>query len=58
MFDASYAFLVTAAPIPEEIKRLCRRRISIIHSIDDHTYEFLAIEWVDQNPFEKEYFWN
>jgi hypothetical protein len=67
VFGARYAFLVTAAPIPEALKRLCGTTVSILHSIDDHTYKFLAIaqfhpaggfiDWVQENPFEKEYFW-
>jgi hypothetical protein len=67
VFGARYAFLVSAAPIPEELKRLCKTTLSILHSIDDHTYRFLAItqfspnsgfiDWLEDNPFEKDYFW-
>jgi len=66
VLGARYGFLVSAAPIPEELKRLCKTTVSILHSIDDHTYRFLAIaqffpnhgfiDWLE-NPFEKEYFW-
>jgi hypothetical protein len=67
VFGARYAFLVTAAPIPEALKRLCRTTVAILHSADDHIYKFLAIaqyhpgggfiDWVPENPFEKDYFW-
>ncbi len=67
VLGARYTFLVSAAPIPEELKRLCKTTVSILHSIDDQTYRFLAIaqffpnhgfiDWFEENPFEKEYFW-
>lgn len=67
VFGARYSFLVTAAPIPEALKRLCKTTFSILHSIDDHTYKFLAvaqfhpaagfIDWIEGNPLEKDYFW-
>src|SRR6266852_9994268 len=43
VFGARYGFLVTAAEIPEQLKRLCKATPSIIHSIDDGSYRFLAI---------------
>jgi hypothetical protein len=68
VLGARYGFLVSAAPIPEELKRLCRTTFSILHSIDDHTFRFLAIaqfhpvggfiDWFEENPFDKEFFWN
>jgi len=68
VLGARYGFLVTAAPIPEELKRLCGATPSILHSIEDSTFRFLAmaqfhltggfIDWFEENPFEKEYFWN
>lgn len=67
VFGARYAFLVTAAPIPEELKRLCTTAPSILRSVDDHISRFLAIaqfspalgfvDWFEENPFEKEHFW-
>ena len=68
VLGARYAFLVSAAPIPEELKRLCKTTPSVLRSIDDPNYRFLAIaqfhpagsfiDWFEQNPFENELFWN
>ena len=67
VFGARYGFLVTAAEIPEELKRLCKATPSILHSIDDGSFRFLAIarffgghgfiDWFEENPFENDYFW-
>jgi hypothetical protein len=67
VFDARYGFLITAAPIPEALKRLCKQSYKIQHSSNDGTYSFLAIaqfhraagfiEWFEENPFLKEFYW-
>lgn len=67
VFGARYGFLVTAAEIPEELKRLCKATPSILRSIDDGSFRFLAIarffgghgfiDWFEENPFENDYFW-
>jgi hypothetical protein len=67
VFGARYGFLITAADIPEALKRLCATTPSILHSVDDHIYKFLAIaqyhpgggfiDWVPENPFDKDFFW-
>src|ERR1700730_19068627 len=68
VFGARYGFLVTAEPIPEELKRLCKATVSILHSVDDSSFRFLAIarffpghgfiDWFEVNPLENDYFWN
>ena len=67
VFVARYGFLITAASIPEELKRLCNQNYSILKSLGDGSYSFLAIaqfhlaggfiDWHDQNPFENEFYW-
>ena len=67
VFGARYGFLITATPIPEALKRLCKQTYSIQHSANDLTYSFLAIaqfhraggfiEWFEENPFSKEFYW-
>jgi hypothetical protein len=67
VFGARYGFLVTAGPIPEALKRLCKQTYPIQHSANDSTYSFLAIaqfhraggfiEWFEENPFSKEFYW-
>jgi len=67
VFGARYGFLITAAPIPEALKRLCRQTYPIQHSSHDDIYSFLAIaefhraagfvDWFEENPFEKEFYW-
>lgn len=67
VFGARYGFLVSAAPIPEELRRLCKTTVSILHSVDDSSYRFLAvaqfhpaggfIDWMEEDPFDKDYFW-
>ena len=68
VFDAKYGFLITADPIPEEIKRLCRATVNILRSASDSTYRFLAIgqfdpenrqfvDWFEKDPFQEEYYW-
>lgn len=68
VFGARYGFLITAQPIPEAMKRLCRRAIDILRSASDGIYCFLAIgqfdkdkrqfvDWVDADPFEKDHYW-
>lgn len=68
VFDARYGFLITAEPIPEEIKRLCRTTVNILRSASDSTYRFLAIgqfdqkngqfvDWLEKDPFQEEYYW-
>jgi hypothetical protein len=67
VFGARYGFLITATPIPEALKRLCKQTYSIQHSANDSTYSFLAIaqfhraggfiEWFEENPFSKEFYW-
>jgi hypothetical protein len=62
-----YGFLVTAGPIPEALKRLCKQTYPIQHSANDSTDSFLAIaqlhraggfiEWFEENPFSKEFYW-
>jgi hypothetical protein len=67
-FAARYGFLITTKPIPEEIKRLCKSSIDILHSAADSIDRFLVIahfdkesaqfvDWFEENPFEKEYYW-
>ena len=43
VFGARYGFLITATPIPEALKRLCKQTYSIQHSANDSTYSFLTI---------------
>jgi len=67
VFGARYGFLVTAAPIPEALKRLCRQNFSILHSVSDGIRAFLSIaqfhrvggfiDWFEENPFTKEFYW-
>jgi hypothetical protein len=68
VFDAAYGFLITVAPIQEEIKRLCKRTFNILHSAGDYR-QFLAIaqfdsagrqllDWVEEDPFQKAHYWN
>ncbi len=68
VFDAKYGFLITAEPIPEEIKRLCRSTVNILRSASDSTYRFLAIgqfslekgqfvDWFERDPFQEECYW-
>jgi len=67
VFGARYGFLITAAPIPEELRRLCKTTPAILHSVDDWIIRFLAIaqfhpaggfiDWVEENPFEQERYW-
>lgn len=67
VFAARYNFLITAAPIPEAIKRLCRQAPAILHSLGDDSYSFLVIarfhpaggfiEWFADNPFLNEFYW-
>ncbi len=68
VFAAKYGFLITTNPIPEGIKRLCKGCVDILHSAGDSTYRFLVIgrfdgesgqfvDWFEENPFEKEYYW-
>lgn len=68
VFAARYGFLITTKPIQEEIKRLCNSTSDILHSAGDDIYRFLAIghfdkengqfvDWFEENPFEKEYYW-
>ncbi len=68
VFAARYGFLITTKPIPEEIKRLCKSTIDILHSAGDSIYRFLVIghfdqesgqfvDWFEENPFEKEHYW-
>jgi hypothetical protein len=67
IFSARYGFLVSATPIPEALKRLCKQTPSILHSVDDGIFKFLAIgqvdraggfvEWFEDNPFLKEFYW-
>jgi len=68
VFEAKYGFLITTKPVPEEIKRLCKSTIDILHSAGDSIHRFLVIghfdkesgqfvDWFEENPFEKEYYW-
>ncbi len=67
IFGARYGFLITATPIPEALKRLCKQTYSIQHSANDSTYSFLAIaqfhraggfiEWFEDDPFVKQFYW-
>lgn len=68
VFDARYGFLITTAPIPEEMKRLFNCTFSILHSSADSIYGFLVIghfdqtkgqfvDWYEKNPFEEEQYW-
>jgi hypothetical protein len=68
VFDARYGFLITTEPIPEEIKRLCKNTVSILRSSVDSIYRFLVIghfdketgqfvDWFEENPFEREHYW-
>lgn len=67
VFAARYNFLVTAAPIPEAIKRLCRQAPAILHSLGDDGHSFLVIarfhpaggfiEWFKDNPFSNTFYW-
>ena len=67
VFGARYGFLVTATAIPEALKRLCKQNYQIQHSSHDDIYSFLAIaefhraggfvEWFEDNPFAKEFYW-
>ena len=68
VLGARYGFLITTKPIPEEIKRLCKSTMDILHSAGDSIYRFLVIgrfdgesgqfvEWFEENPFEKEHYW-
>lgn len=68
VFDAKYGFLITLSPIQEKIKRLCKETFNILHSAQDSIYCFLVIgrfnketgkfiDWVEENPFEKETYW-
>ena len=67
VFGARYGFLITATAIPEALKRLCKQTYSIQHSANDLTYSFLAIaqfhraggfiEWFEENPFSKDFYW-
>lgn len=68
VFSARYGFLITAEPIPEEIKRLCKNTIDILHSPADSVHRFLAIgqfdqekrefvDWFEENPFEQDRYW-
>lgn len=65
LLNAKYAFLVSIAPIPEEIKRLCKLSLVLHHpsiyrffvlaQFDENTKDFL--EWFEENPFEKDFYW-
>lgn len=67
VFGARYGFLITATAIPEALKRLCKQNYQIQHSSHDDIYSFLAIaefhhaggfvEWFEDNPFSKEFYW-
>jgi hypothetical protein len=69
VFEARYGFLITVAPIPEKIKRLCKNTGDILRSAGDSIYRFLVIgyfdkqagqflEWFEESPFEKgESYW-
>ena len=67
VFGARYGFLITATAIPEALKRLCKQTHQIQHSSHDDTYSFLAIaefhraggfiEWFEDDPFKKEFYW-
>ena len=68
VFDARYGFLIITEPIPEEIKRLCKITMSILHSSVDSIYRFLIIghfdketgklvDWFEENPFDQERYW-
>ena len=67
VFGARYGFLITATAIPEALKRLCKQTYQIQHSSHDDIYSFLAIsefhraagfvEWFEDNPFTKEFYW-
>jgi len=68
VLDARYGFLITAKPIPEEMKRLCKITPSVLRSASDSIYGFLAIgqfdkekgqfvDWFEDNPFEHESYW-
>jgi len=67
VFGARYGFLITATAIPEALKRLCKQTYPIQHSSHDDTYSFLAIaefhraggfvEWFEDDPFLKEFYW-
>jgi hypothetical protein len=68
VFGARYGFFVTAEPVPEEVKRLCRMSVNILWSAADSIYGFLAlgqfdrgqgdfVDWFEKNPFEQESYW-
>lgn len=67
VFAARYGFLITAAPIPEALRRLCKQTWPILHSAADGAYSFLVIaqfhpaggfiDWFEDDPFLKEFFW-
>lgn len=68
VFGGRYGFLITNAPIPEELKRLCRNIQDVLRSVGDGVHRFLVIgqfdpsqrrsvEWFEGNPFDKEYYW-
>ena len=61
LFSAPFGFLVTAAPIPTRLRRLCEVRHSILRSSDDYcAFLVLAqfdpgrrnfVDWFPDNPF-------
>lgn len=65
---ARYGFLITTKPIPEEVKRLHAITPSILRSVGDSIYGFLAIgqfdrdkeefvDWFEKNPFVQDWYW-
>jgi hypothetical protein len=47
LFGAGIGFLITSAPIPEELKRLIRNRPTILMSAEWHQFELLALGQFD-----------
>ncbi len=47
VFGASLGFLIATEPIPEELKRLCSVRSSILCSSDDYTFSLFTIGQFD-----------
>jgi len=68
VFDARYGFLITTESIPEDIKRLCKTTVNILHSASDSACRFLVlgqfdqdsgkfVDWFEKDPFQEESYW-
>lgn len=65
LFDAKFAFLISTQEIPEEIKKLSKIVYSllllpaykklVLAQFDKDTNKI--VDWYEENPFEKEYYW-